>query len=168
MKQLEILNKIEEILQKNLNFSSSSSKKNNQSEMETQQSDEKEKVSPFKEILNLLISFFISVIKAPFQLIHLYIKKEIVTVIRTELKLYAVLIILLGIMFTVFMAFWVLISMAVGFYFQDLGYSNFQSILFTIAFQVLVFLIFMFIFFRVSRKVKSLKLFKKPLNDSYL
>lgn len=168
MKQLEILNKIEEILQKNLNFSSSSSKKNNQSEMETQQSDEKEKVSPFKEILNLLISFFMSVIKAPFQLIHLYIKKEIVTVIRTELKLYVVLIILLGIMFTVFMAFWVLISMAVGFYFQDLGYSNFQSILFTIAFQVLVFLIFMFIFFRVSRKVKSLKLFKKPLNDSYL
>lgn len=179
MKQIEILNKIEEILKNSLkkesfswasdlNQKTSSESKSNATTMNSENTREEEnqeaKVSPFKQILNLIVSFFMSVVKAPFQLIHVYIKNEILNVIRRELKLYFVLIALLGVLFIIFIVFWILISLAVGFYFQELGFSNYESILLSIAFQISIFLIVTFIFVRVSKKVKSIRMIRKTLD----
>jgi len=164
MKQIDILNQIEEILKNNLQFSGS------KNEVETSVDEEGKKVqrnkkTPFKDIFNLIISFFMSVVKAPFQLIHVYIKNEIVAVIKKEVKLYFILICLLGILFTIFIVFWVLISLAVGIYFQEQGFSNFNSILLAIGFEAASFLLISLIFFRISKKIKSLRMIKKTLKD---
>jgi len=168
MKQIDILNQIEDILKNSLKFNSSESdsETKTQADMDIEEeSQEKIKSSPIKDIFNLIIAFFMSVIKAPFQLIHLYIKNEIVSVIKKEIKLYFVLIFLTGVLFTIFIVFWVLISLAVGFYFQELGFSNYESILLSIAFQALIFLIVFLIFRSKSKQIKSLRMIKKTLKD---
>ena len=166
MKQIDILNQIEEILKNNLQFSSSKNDEEEDSSVNKDISEkQKTKRTPFKDIFNLIISFFMSVVKAPFQLIHVYIKNEIVAVIKKEVKLYFVLICLMGVLLTIFIVFWVLISLAVGIYFQEQGISNFNSILLAIAFQLVSFSLVTFIFFKVSRKIKSLRMLKKTLKD---
>jgi hypothetical protein len=161
MKQLEILNKIEEVLKNSLNFNSS----NNKSKMESENQSNEKKISPLKEIVNLIISFFMSVIKAPFQLIQVYIKKEILAVVRKDVNHYFKLIFLLGILFTIFIVFWVLISLAVGFYFQQLGFTNLQSILLSIAFQIVIFSVVSFIFYKTTKKIKSFQMIRKYLEE---
>ena len=166
MKQIDILNQIEEILKNNLQFSGSKNEEEVDSSVNKNISEkQKTKRTPFKDIFNLIISFFMSVVKAPFQLIHVYIKNEIVAVIKKEVKLYFVLICLMGVLLTIFIVFWVLISLAVGIYFQEQGFSNFNSILLAIAFQLVSFSLVTFIFFKVSRKIKSLRMLKKTLKD---
>ena len=166
MKQIDILNQIEEILKNNLQFSGSKNEEEVDSSVNNDISEkQKTKRTPFKDIFNLIISFFMSVVKAPFQLIHVYIKNEIVAVIKKEVKLYFVLICLMGVLLTIFIVFWVLISLAVGIYFQEQGISNFNSILLAIAFQLVSFSLVTFIFFRTSRKIKSLRMLKKTLKD---
>jgi len=163
MKQLNILAEIEKILKDNLSFNGSDN--NSDSEVDSDTNTEKStKVGPIKAIINLLISFFVSVIKAPFELIHMYIKREIIAVIRKEIKLYFIIIILFGILFTVFIVFWVLISLALGIYFQDEGASLLNSILLVIAFQLSIFALVSFIIHRVSKKIKSLRLLNEPVN----
>lgn len=183
MKQVEILNKIEDILKNSLKLetfvsdamsdksntskstSNTSSNMDTESQNEEQQSNEKAKVSPFKQIFNLIVSFFMSVIKAPFQLLHVYIKNEIIALIRKELKLYFIVMCLLGVLFTIFIVFYVLISLAVGFYFQELGFTNFESILLSVLFQIVMFIVVGFIFFKVSRKIRSLKMIRQTLKN---
>lgn len=168
MKQIDILNQIEEILKNSIKFNSSesNSETNTHVDMEIEdESQEKVKNSPIKDVFNLIIAFFMSVIKAPFQLIHVYIKNEIVLAIKKEVKLYFVLIILLGILFTIFIVFWVLISLAVGFYFQELGFSNYESILLSIGFQAVIFLIIFLIFRSKSKQIKSLRMIKKTFKE---
>jgi len=159
MKQLNILAEIEKILKENLSFNQSGNNAGSEKDLETND-DNTPKVGPVKAIINLLISFFVSVIKAPFELIHMYIKREIVSVIRRELKLYLSVIILFGILFTVFIVFWVLISLALGVYFQNQGVSLLNSILYVIGFQLSIFAIVSLIIYSVSKKIKSLKLLK--------
>jgi len=168
MKQIDILNQIEEILKNSLKFNSSESNSETKTDVDMEiedESQEKVKNSPIKDIFNLIVAFFISVIKAPFQLIHLYIKNEIVSAIRKEIKLYFVLIFLIGILFTIFIVFWVLISLAIGFYFQELGFTNYESILLSIVFQAVIFLIVFLIFRSKSKQIKSLRMINKTFKE---
>jgi len=164
MKQLEILNEIEKILKNSLNFDSSETEVDSEETSDNLKTNKSRKKGPVKAIFDLIVSFFISVIKAPFQLIHEYIKKEIIALIRKEIKLYFWLIILFGVLLTVFIVFWVLISLALGLYFIELGNSNLNSILLVIAFQLIIFSMVSFIIYKVSKKVKSLKLLSKASN----
>ncbi|RXP51595.1 hypothetical protein EC396_12185, partial [Lutibacter sp. HS1-25] len=68
------------------------------------------------------------------------------------------LIILFGVLFTIFIIFWVLISLAIGVYFQEIGFTFLHAILFVIAFQLVVFAIVSFAIYKISYKIKSLKL----------
>ena len=122
------------------------------------------KKGPIKAIFDLLISFFISVIKSPFELIHHFIKKELVAIVRKELKLYFLIFLLFGVLLTVFIVFWVLISLAIGVYFQESGVPILNSILYVVAFQLIIFSIVSFIIYKISKKIKSLKLLS---NSSY-
>ncbi|MBG7631266.1 MAG: hypothetical protein IZT56_12660 [Bacteroidetes bacterium] len=163
MKQINILAEIEKILKDNLSFNGSDD--NSDTEIDSETNGEKStKVGPIRAIINLLISFFVSVIKAPFELIHMYIKREIFAIIRKELRLYSFVIILLGILFTIFIVLWLLISLAIGVYFEEEGASFLTSVLYVIAFQLASFAIIAFITYKVSKKIKSLKLLRDPLN----
>jgi len=73
-------------------------------------------------------------------------------------------IILLGILFTIFIVLWLLISLAIGVYFEEEGASFLTSVLYVIAFQLASFAIIAFITYKVSKKIKSLKLLRDPLN----
>ena len=157
--QLNILAEIEKILKENLSFNRSGD--NSDTAIDSDENGEKSsKAGPIRAIINLLISFFVSVIKAPFELIHMYIKREIFAIIRKELRLYSFVIVLLGILFTIFIVLWVLISLAVGVYFKEEGASFLTSVLYVIAFQLVSFTIVSFITYKVSKKIKSLKLLR--------
>lgn len=160
MKQIEILNEIENVLKNIFNPSTSEVISGNNQNSENEDSKETSKKGPIKAIYDLIISFFLSVIKAPFQLIHEYIKKEIVALIKKEIKLYFWVLILFGVLFTIFIVFWVLISLAIGVYFQEDGASLLTSILYVIAFQLVTFTLISIIVYRISRKIKSLKLLR--------
>lgn len=160
MKQLEILNEIEKILKSSLNFGSSETKLDSEEKSDKVKRKKSRKKGPVKAIFDLIISFFISVIKSPFELIHQFIKKELVAIIRKELKSYFVLIILFGVLLTIFIVFWVLISLAIGVYFKESGVSVLNSILYVIAFQLVIFSIVSFVIYKISKKIKSLKLLR--------
>jgi bacteriorhodopsin len=157
MKQVEILSEIEKVLKDS--FSTSA---------ETEEFDEtskgkrkkKRKKGPVKAIFDLLVSFFISVIQSPFQLIHQFIKNELVKIVRKELKSYFILIILFGVLFTIFIVLWFLISLAIGIYFQENGFTFFHSILLVIAFQIIVFAIVSIVIYKMAGKLRSLKLLR--------
>lgn len=161
MRQLEILNEIEYILKKLFNPNSSEINADNDGNSKNENLKESRIKGPIKAIFDLIISFFMSVIKSPFQLIHEIIKKEIIALIRKEIKLYFLVIVLLGILLTIFIVFWVSISLAVGVFFREDGASLFTSILYVIAFQLVIFTIISIVFYRISRKIKSLKFLRR-------
>ena len=163
MKQVKILSEIEKILKENLTFGTSENETDTEEVSEGKVKKSRKK-GPVKAIVNLLISFFVSVIKSPFELIHLYIKQEIVSIIRKELKSYFLLILLFGLLFTIFIVFWVLISLAFGVYFLDNGASLLDSVLYVAGIQSILFTIVSFIIYNVSKKIKSLKLLREPSN----
>lgn len=161
MRQLEILNEIEYILKKLFNPNSSEINLDTDENSENENIKESRKKGPVKAIFDLIVSFFMSVIKSPFQLIHEFIKKEIIALIRKEIKFYFWLIVLLGVLFTIFIVFWILISLAIGVYFREDGASLLTSILYVIAFQLLTFTLISIVFYRISRKIKSLKFIRE-------
>ena len=161
MRQLEILNEIEYILKKLFNPNSSEINLDTDENSENENIKESRKKGPVKAIFDLIVSFFMSVIKSPFQLIHEFIKKEIIALIRKEIKFYFWLIVLLGVLFTIFIVFWILISLAIGVYFREDGASLLTSILYVISFQLLTFTLISIVFYRISRKIKSLKFIRE-------
>jgi hypothetical protein len=62
----------------------------------------------------------------------------------------------------VFIVFWVLISLAIGVYFKESGVSVLNAILYVISFQLVIFTIVSFVIYKISKKIKSLKLLRKP------
>ena len=164
MKQLEILNEIEKILKSSLNFGSSENQVNASVGTDKVKRKKPRKKGPVKAIFDLIVSFFMSVIKAPFQLIHEYIKKEMIALIRKELRLYFWLFILFAVLLTVFIIFWVLISLAIGIYFKESGVSVLNAILYVISFQLVIFTIVSFVIYQISKKLKSLKLLRNQSN----
>ena len=161
MRQFEILNEIEYILKKLFNPNSSEINADIDENSENENLKESRKKGPVKAIFDLIVSFFMSVINSPFQLIHEFIKKEIIALIRKEIKLYFWVIVLLGVLFTIFIVFWVLISFAIGVYYREEGASLLTSILYVIAFQFITFTIISIIVYRISRKIKSLKFLRE-------
>jgi len=161
MKQVKILSEIEKILKNSISFDTVSDDEVDSEELSKRKRKKSRRKGPVKAIFDLLISFFVSVIKSPFELIQQYIKKEVIGLIRKELKSYFILIILFGVLFTIFIIFWVLISLAIGVYFQEIGFTFLHAILFVIAFQLVVFAIVSFAIYKISYKIKSLKLLRE-------
>ncbi len=152
MEVLEILDKIEDIIE---NQSHETAKDDKNQEEGTQ-----EKKSSVKDVTNLLLSFLLSILKAPFQLVAKYLKNEIISTIKKDARLYALIMGLMGVMFVFFVVLWLFISVIVGVYFYESGKSILISISYSIGFQIISFAIVGIIAFSASKKVKSLKLLK--------
>ncbi len=152
MEVLEILDKIEDIIE-NQNHETAKDDKN-------QEEGTQEKKSSVKDVTNLLLSFLLSILKAPFQLVAKYLKNEIISTIKKDARLYALIMGLMGVMFVFFVVLWLFISVIVGVYFYESGKSILISISYSIGFQIISFAIVGIIAFSASKKVKSLKLLK--------
>lgn len=152
MEVLEILDRIEAII-----------KDQNKQSVESSQhsgSEEKTKESNIKTVTNLLLSFLLSILKAPFQLIAKYLKNEIITTVKKDARLYALVMGLMGVMFVFFVVLWLFISVAVGVYFYESGNTILVAIIYSIGFQLISFVLVALIAFFASRNIKSLKMLK--------
>lgn len=150
MEILEILDKIEEIIK---------SKDVDYTENETEAEDHPRK-NHFKDIFHSMLSFFLSILKLPFQIVAKYLKNEIITAIRKDARLYAFISGLMVVLFVFFLVMWLFISIAVGIYFHEKGNPILTSIIYSIGFQLISFIFVVLIAFIASRKLKSRKILK--------
>jgi hypothetical protein len=122
--------------------------------------DDTEKKSVF-EALNLLLLYVVRTVKTPIKIVSKFIKEEILPSMEKDFKLYLLImgsVMLLALFFGVI---WVSIAIAVGVFFFDIGYSVLESVLFSLGFQVLSFLLLSLIAFIASKNIKSLQLLKR-------
>ncbi len=144
MDTIDILDRIEEIIKNN--------------ELSPDENDEKKSQNPVKEFVYLILSFFINILKTPFKLVAKYITNELVKAVKKDAKLYAFIMGLMGVMFVFFSVLWLFISFAVGIYFYDKGNTIFISVLYSIAFQIISFIVVAIIAIIAMKSIKSLKL----------
>ena len=122
--------------------------------------NEESKPNIFKEYIGLLFSVIIDIVKAPLKLLTNFLKKELIVAIKKDVKLYAVIMGIMGVLFVFFTILWLFISIAVGVYFYEKGESMLVSILYSIVFQFGSMILVASIAFFASKKIKSLKMLK--------
>ena len=146
----DYMNRIEKMVG-NINQPSSS----NESEKNNSTNDS------LKELVNLLITFFIDIIKFPLKIIANIIRKEIIYTIRKDAKLYTLIMGLMVVLFIFFSVIWLFVSTAVGVYFYENGSSILASIMYSVLFQLGSFIILGIVVYIASGKIESLKMLKK-------
>jgi len=114
-----------------------------------------------KELVSLLITFFMDIIKFPLKVIANIIRKEIIYTIRKDAKLYALIMGLMVVLFIFFSVLWLFVSTAVGVYFYENGSSILKSIMYSVLFQMVSFIILGTVAYIASGKIESLKMLKK-------
>ena len=153
MEIIEILDKIESIIK------TENSELNTEGEKSDKQTPDSQNSA--KDIMYLVLHFFLNIIKAPFDLIAKYLKNEIINAIKKDTKLYALIMGIMGVMFVFFSVLWLFISVAIGVYYFENGKSILISIMYSIGFQLISFIIVGLIAFIASTQIKSLKMLKK-------
>lgn len=114
----------------------------------------------------MLLQFFLNIIKSPFKIIAKYLRDEIIIAVKKDAKIYAILMGIMGILFVFFSVMWLFISVAIGVYFFEQGYPILISIIYSIGFQIISFILLSLIAFFALKKLKSIKMLKK-LNSYY-
>ena len=156
MEILEILEKIEEIIKSR---DSKLSEEKIETELENESESHPQK-NIVKDIFYLVLSFILNILKTPFKLIAKYIKDEIFAVIKKDAKLYMFILFFLRVLLMFSSVLWFFISVAVGVYFYEKGHSILISIIYSIGFQLISFIIISLIIYIASRKIKSFKMMK--------
>jgi len=144
----EVLDKIEKII------------KNDNPEPDEGKTDSGDQPSSHstKDIIYLIIDFFLNTLKAPFKIIAKYLRNEIVEAVKKDAKLYALIMGIMGVLFVFFSVIWLFISVAVGVYFYEKGNSILISIVYSILFQLISFILVSLIALLASKKTESLKM----------
>lgn len=160
METKEILNRIENIINDSINKSDNSKIEN--------ETDNKNKYakSEFKNILYLLMQLFLNTLKAPFKIVAKYLRDEIIIAVKNDAKIYMLIMGIMGVLFVFFSVIWLFISVAVGVYFYDNGYTILISIIYSVGFQLISFILISLIALIASKKLKSLKVMKKLNKDN--
>lgn len=151
MEILEILDKIEDII----------NNENLKQEENDIESENQPKKNTAKDLIYLALQFLLSILKAPFNIIAKYLKNEVISAIKKDAKLYALIIGIIGVLFVFFSVLWLFISIAVGTYFYENGHTLLMSIVYSITFQIICFIILGLIAFIASKNVQSLKMMKR-------
>jgi hypothetical protein len=144
----EILDKIEGILK-------SESLKSDENKLETESQPNKNSAN---NLIYLVFHFLLNILKAPFNLFAKYLKDEIISAIKKDAKLYALIMGMMGVLFVFFSVLWLFVAVVVGVYFHEKGHSILMSIVYSIGFQIICFIFVALIAFVSSRKIKSLKM----------
>jgi len=155
MNSTDILNRIEKLINNMINKVD-----NLEIEGESEIGNKSNKTG-LKEIFSLLIQLFLNILKMPFKIVATYLKGEIIMAVKKDIRLYMLIIGLIGILFVFFSVIWLFISVAVGVYFYDKGNTIFFSIIYSIAIQVISFILISLIVLMMSKKLRFLKILKK-------
>ncbi len=151
MESKEILDRIEVILD------SKASQADDTKTESAEQTDSK----TIKDVLYLALQFILNIFKAPFKIIARYLRDEIITAVKKDAKIYSLILGIMGVLFIFFSVLWLFISVAVGVFFYDEGYSILVSISYSIIFQIVSFILIAMIAFIASRNLSSIKMIKK-------
>jgi len=155
MESKEIFNRIEHIINDNINKTDNSK---NEEEIKNKNNDGK---TGYRKILYLLIQLFLNILKAPFKIVAKYLKNEIIAAVKKDAKIYMLIMGIMGILFVFFSVIWLFISVAVGVYCYNTGHTILMSIIYSIGFQIISFVLIALIAFIASRQLTSLKVIKK-------
>ena len=110
------------------------------------------------------MQFFLNILKTPFNIIAKYLRDEIIISVKKDAKLYVFIMGIIVVLFVFFSVIWLFISVAIGVYFYEQGHSILLSIIYSIGFQIVSFILISIIALIVSKKLKTHKMLKK-LND---
>ena len=146
MDTFKILDRIEEILEKEKDA--------------LKEEDPKTSKGVVMELVYLVLQFILNLIKAPFRFVAGYVKKEIVSAVKKDAGLMAVISAMIIVLFVFFLIFWFSVSVAVGAYFYENGNTLFVSILYSIAFQILSLLFVALVAYISVRSLKTFKIFR--------
>ena len=103
--------------------------------------------------------------KAPFKIVAKYLRDEIIIAVKKDAKLYALILGIMGVLFVFFSVIWLFISVAIGVYFYEQGHSILISIIYSIGFQIVSFILIGLIGLISSKRLKSFKILKKLANN---
>ena len=154
MKSKEILERIENLINNRVN----------KSEGSKTESEDNPDNNTIKKIGYLTVQLVLNILRTPFKVIAKYLRDEIVTAIKKDIKIYALIIGIMVVLFVFFSVLWLFISIAVGVSFFEQGHSLLLSIIYSIAFQIISLIAVSLIAVVASRKLKSLKMLKKVNN----
>lgn len=154
MKSKEILDRIENLINSEVN-------KSDETKTESENNSDKDTT---KYIIYLALKFFLNILKTPFKIVAKYLRDEILTAIKKDAKLYALIMGIIVVLFVFFSVLWLFVSIAVGVYFFEQGHSLFLSIIYSIAFQIISLILMGLYALVASRKLNSLKMLKKLKN----
>ena len=154
MKSKEILDRIKNLINSKIN-------KSDEAKTEPENNSDKDII---KNIIYLVVHLFLNILKTPFKIIAKYLRDEIITAVKKDAKLYALIMGIMGVLFVFFYVLWLFISIAVGVYFFEQGHSLLLSIIYSIGFQIISFILISLIALVASKKLKSLKMLNKLKN----
>jgi hypothetical protein len=157
MKSKDIFNRIEEIIDAEVNQPESISLENS--------TENTEKTNRFKEIGYLSLQIVVNILKAPFKIVAKYLRDEIILAVKKDAKIFSLIMGIMGVLFVFFSVMWLFISVAVGVYFYDNEHTILTSIILSITFQIISFILIALIAVFASQKLKTLKVLSK-LNDA--
>ena len=151
MKSKEILDRIEKILNNKIDDS-------DETKIDSENNSDKKIIS---DIIYLALQFFLNILKAPFNIIAKYLRDEVIISVKKDAKLYVLIMGIMGVLFVFFSVIWLFISVAIGVYFYEQGHSILLSIIYSIGFQIVSFILISIIALIASKKLKTLKMLKK-------
>jgi len=114
-----------------------------------------------EDFIKKSIHFILNILKIPLDYISKFSKKELLKVIKKDIKLLMLIGLIIGAIAIFFLVLWFSISVLIGTYFYDLGYSLFNSVLFSVLFQLCCIVLVALIGFIASKQLKSVKYFYK-------
>lgn len=114
-----------------------------------------------KSKLQKLFGLFKKIFNTQYAVIASYMKEELKTAFRNDLKLVGIIIGFLVLIVIVFAVFWLFISLAISAFFYESGYSVLHSILLTMAIHLLVIIVLSIGIYISSRNFKTHKVYKK-------
>lgn len=151
MEILEVIDKIEEIIK-------NETLKEDEDNAETEERSTKNTV---KELITLVLHFILNILRIPLNLIATYLRKEIVSAIKKDAKLYTLIMAIMAVLLIFFSVMWLFVSVAVAVYFHEQGSSVLISIVYSIGFQLISFMLMGLIALIASKNIKSLKMLKR-------
>ncbi len=151
MKSNEIIERIEKLIDNKIHESD---------EVKTEKESKSNK-SIIGDIKYLVLQFFINILKAPFRITANILWQKLITTIKNDAKLYALIMAVMVALFVFLSVLWLFISIAVGVYFFEKGHSMSISIIYSIGFQILSIITISLIAYLASKNIKSLALITK-------
>jgi len=97
----------------------------------------------------------------PVRLLIKYFRRELTAALRHDLKIYMLMAGIAGMMFIFVVTLWLTLSIAVGVFFYEKGFTLLQSVLFSLAFQFVVILLSLLTARIACRRRRTARLLKE-------